>query len=353
MKLASVNLALLGALFCCLAQAAHAQPSSARKAQAQPQPSDSANDPNVAEARRLFSKGAALVQSAQWAEALGAFEESSHLRPHPITTYNMGACERVLGRYTVARVRLQRAIEGEPGVAGKLPDSLRNEAKAYLAEIERLLVHVDLKIAPADATIAVDGRPLQITTSPDGAQLFVAGLRPAGRGEVLPAVHAKLVLDPGAHLFTLSRKGFSDQVVTRTFKPGARPSLALNLDELPGKLRISSNEQQSVVRINRSDVGYAPAEVERPAGAYLVRVEKPGFSSYETTVRVNAGEAADIKARLSPTPITQKWWFWTVAGVLVSGAVVGTYYATRSEPAPQRQPPDGGGLGWTVEVPSN
>lgn len=137
---------------------------------------------------------------------------------------------------------------------GRLPDSLRNEAKAYLTEIERLLVHVELEIAPVDATIAIaiDGRPLHVTTSPDGAQLFVAGLRPAGRGEVLPARHAKLVLDPGAHLFTLSRKGFSDQLVTKTFKPGARPSLTLNLDELPGKLRISSNEQQSVVRMAAS-----------------------------------------------------------------------------------------------------
>jgi hypothetical protein len=339
--------ALLCALLCGFSLPAQAQPRAAGKAQT----TNVASDPEVVMARQLFVKGTALVQSAQWAEALGAFEESARLRPHPITTYNMGACERALGRYTVARVRLQRALEGEPGLAGKLPDSLRAEATAYLAEIERLLVHVDVKIAPQDATLAVDGRPLQATVDPEGVQVFVAGLRPAGRGEALPATHGVLVLDPGTHLFTLSRKGFNDQVITKTFKPGARQFLTLNLDRLPAKLRVSSNERQSAVHINRIDVGYAPAQVERPAGSYTVRVEKAGFAAYETTVKVNAGEAADIKARLSPTPITQKWWFWTVAGVLVSGAVVGTYYATRSEPAPQRPPPDGGALGWAVELP--
>jgi hypothetical protein len=178
----------------------------------------------------------------------------------------------------------------------------------------------------------------------------VAGLRPAGRGEVLPTARAVLALDPGTHLFTLSRKGFSDELVTKTFKPGTTQKLLLNLDKLPARLLVSSNEQRSRVRIDLLDVGYAPVAVERPSGPYSVSVEKPGFVSYQTTVRVNPGEAADIKARLSPTPITQKWWFWTAAGALVTGAVVGTYFATRSEPAPQRPPLDGGGLAWTVKV---
>src|SRR6187402_143183 len=63
--------------------------------------------PQVVKARELFVRGTTLVQSAQWAEALDAFEQSAALRPHPITTYNIGACERALGRYTVARERLQ------------------------------------------------------------------------------------------------------------------------------------------------------------------------------------------------------------------------------------------------------
>jgi hypothetical protein len=305
----------------------------------------------LVQARQLFAKGASLVRGAQWAEALGAFEESNQLRWHPITTYNIGACERALGRYTVAQASLQKSLAPDPVTGARLPKSLALEAMAYLEEIERLLVHVELSVEPADATIAIDGRPLETLTQGNGKKVLVAGRRPAGRGERLPEATMQLLLDPGTHLFTLSRKGYDDRVVTKTFKPGQRGALELNLDKLPAKLRISSNERDAVVRVGLMDVGYAPVDVDRPAGAYRVSVEKAGFDSYETTVRVNPGEAADIKARLKPETITQKWWFWTAAGVLVSGAVVTTYFVTRSEPAPERPPLDGGGLGWTLEVP--
>lgn len=281
-----------------------------------------AADPSVAEARRQFVRGATFVKSAQWTEALEAFEQSNRLRPHPITTYNVGACERALGRYTAARGHFHAALDAEP--SGELPESIRSEIKVYLGEIERLLVHVELKVDPAGTTVTLNGRP-----------------SPAS---------GTLVLDPGTHIFALSRKGYSNAIVTKTFKPGAREVVTLNLDRLPARLHVSSNEKEAVVQINRVDIGYAPVVVERPAGSYLVRVAKPGFASYESVVGVNAGEEATIKAKLSPTPITQRWWFWSLTGLVVSGAVIGTYYATRGEPTPQRPAPDGGGLGWTVEL---
>ncbi len=305
---------------------------------------------DVVRAREQFASGAGLVRTAQWAEALAAFEESSRLRPHPITTYNIGACQRALGRYTVAQATLERALAEEAGSA-KLPESLRAEAKTYLGEIGRLLVHVRLSVRPSDAAVAVDGRPLQTLDRADGSKVLVAGLRAAGRGETLPAASVEVVLDPGTHLLTLSRKGFSDQVLNRTFSPGTNQVLTLNLDKLPATLRVSSNQERSLVRVDRIDVGYAPIEIQRPAGPYLIAVEKPGFSAYETRVKMNPGEDADIKATLKPTPITQKWWFWSAVGVVTTGAVVGTYFATRSGPAPERPALDGGGLGWTLKVP--
>jgi hypothetical protein len=140
-------------------------------------------------------------------------------------------------------------------------------------------------------------------------------------------------------------------MVTKTFPPAKRDALKLNLDRLPAKLRVASNEPRAVVRIEMTDVGFAPVDVERPAGAYRVEVGKPGFVSYQTTVTVNPGEAADIRASLSPESLTKKWWFRTAAGIVATGAVVTTYFLTRSEPAPERPPLDGGGLGWTVRIP--
>jgi len=326
---------------------AHAKPRAAKLGEIKPSEVEA---PDIVRAREQFASGAGLVRTAQWAEALAAFEESSRLRPHPITTYNIGACQRALGRYTVAQAMLERALAEEAGSA-KLPESLRAEAKTYLAEIGRLLVHVKLSIRPSDASVAVDGRPLQTVDRVDGSKFLVAGLRAAGRGEILPAASVEVVLDPGTHLLTLSRKGFTDQLANRTFSPGTSQALTLNLDKLPATLRVSSNEEQSAVRVDLIDVGYAPIEIQRPAGPYLIVVEKPGFSSYETRVKMNPGEDADIKATLKATPITQKWWFWSAVGVVATGAVVGTYFATRPPPPPERPPLDGGGLRWTLQVP--
>lgn len=321
-----------------------------RKSQRPTRPEPVPLSGKLAKARTLFTRGATLVQSAQWAEAEAAFEESNKLRPHPITVYNIAACERALGRYTVAAATFQRALALGEGSGAALPDSLIAEAKNYFAEIGRLLVHVEITIAPPDATIAIDGRPLEEVAAKDDRKLLVAGRSVPGRGEALPGGHAEVLVDPGTHLLSLSRKGFDDKVVTKTFEPGKRLKLVLNLDRLPGQLRVSSNEGRSVVRIDKTDVGLAPVEVERPPGAYSVRVEKPGFLAYEAIVNVNAGEAADIRAKLSLTPLTQKWWFWTVVGVAVAGVVTTTYYLTRSEPPAVRPPVDGGSLGWAVQV---
>src|SRR5712672_2584157 len=74
------------------------------RAQSQPE------DPNVALARTEFVRGNDLATSSQWAAALAAFEHSYELRPHPLTVFNMGVCERALGRLTRARSMFAEAV---------------------------------------------------------------------------------------------------------------------------------------------------------------------------------------------------------------------------------------------------
>ena len=81
-----------------------------------------ADDPQK-DARAAFVDGMALVDKAQWAEALTAFERAAKLRAHPVTTFNMAACERAMGRYIRARVLYMEALAGSADGA-KLPESL-------------------------------------------------------------------------------------------------------------------------------------------------------------------------------------------------------------------------------------
>src|SRR4051794_11087698 len=111
-----------------------------------------------------------------------------------------------MGRYTKARKTLATALEEHQESGRKqLPESLETEAKGYLGEIDSLLAKVLISIAPERVAISVDGRPLE---AGDGG-IYVAGTRPPGPGEPAPKGSFQVLLDPGAHVFTFSRKGFT------------------------------------------------------------------------------------------------------------------------------------------------
>jgi len=302
------------------------------------------------DAREQFRRGAELAKDAQWGAALAAFERSARKRPHAWTTYNMGVCERALGHYVRARRTFVRALEQRTG-EGDLPQATVLDAKAFVAEIDKLVASLDVTLEPADARVSVDGQALEAAGTEGGMPVLLAGTQPAGPGNAPPAPTFRVVLDPGSHVFVLSREGFSDAVHAETVRPGERRAVHLALERLPAMLHVSADKEGAVVAVDRLDVGVAPVTLLRPAGRHHVLVRKPGFVSYETDAVVRPGQRAELVASLreeTPT-LLSRWWFWTAAGVVVAGAAVTTYAATR--PAPERPPLDGGGLGWSVRVP--
>ncbi len=204
-------------------------------AQTPPAPHEEAsNDPNVAEARTAFREGTSLARQAQWGEALLAFEKSARLRPHTFTTYNLGYCERALGRYTRARKFLAKALaENEARGGAALSAEMVADAKKYLAEIDQRLARAAVTLAPPDASVSVDGRPLETVAADRTPPVLAAGTRDLGAGEVPAAAEFELLLDPGSHVFTSSRPGSSDVVLSRTFQAASRAPLELKLVVAP------------------------------------------------------------------------------------------------------------------------
>ncbi|MBS2015106.1 MAG: PEGA domain-containing protein [Deltaproteobacteria bacterium] len=303
------------------------------------------------EARAEFARGAELVKQAKWAEALGAFERSHAKRPHPVTLFDIAACERALGSYTRARRTLHEAQALDAaGTHGNLPSATREDVAAFLGEIEAVLVTVDVHLDPPSATISVDGRPLEITAQGEVPTL-TAGLAPPGPGRAPPAATFRLELDPGAHVVVLSRPGFADVVRRETFARGEPQRLDLVLARLDGTLVVDAERDRAAVSVDGVDVGLAPVTLKRPAGRYHVIVRKAGFVSFETDAVLEAGGRVGISARLPPEsePITKSWWFWATAGGVIATATVTTYFLTR--PDPERPTANGGGLGWVLRTP--
>lgn len=305
----------------------------------------------VEQARELYLEGLKHVREAHWGDALAAFERSKALRPHAMTTYNIGACERALGHYTRAYEQLSRALAED--TTPELPPSIVTDAQAFLDEIRRLLVHVVLVVEPAGTSLTFDGRPLRPGSSEGPRPSFVAGVLPPGRGAVVPKGELEVLADPGAHVITLSRQGYGDVVLNRTYRPGQSVTQRLVLAELPATIRVSSNERLAAVSVNGKDVGLAPVDVLRPAGIYRVEVTKPGFVHYGADVRVMAGEETALRSTLvkEKPSVLGKWWFWTAAAAVAGGVATVTFLATRNEPDAQRPPLDGGTLGWVARIP--
>jgi hypothetical protein len=313
--------------------------------------SHSAQPDAVEQARGLYLEGLKHVREAHWGDALAAFERSRALRPHAMTTYDIGACERALGHYTRAYLQLKSALAEDE--ASELPPSIVTDAHAFLDEIQHLLVHVVLVVEPAGTSVMFDGRPLQRSPAEGARPSFVAGVLPPGRGAPVPRGELEVLADPGAHVITLSRQGYGDIVVNRTYRPGQTVRQRLVLSELPATIRISSNPRLAAVSVNGKDVGLAPVDVSRPAGTYRVEVTMPGFVHYGADVRVMAGEETVLRSTLvrEKPSILGNWWFWTAAAAVAGGVATVTFLATRNEPEAQRPPLDGGTLGWVARIP--
>ncbi len=298
-------------------------------------------------AAREYGRGNELARATRWAEALGAFEASLAAKPHALTLYNIGVCERVLGRATRAREKLRLALDRANANPGELPASIREEVEGFLAEYARILPRVAVTLEPADAALAVDGRPLRERRDGD-ALVLEAGVEAPGIGKPPPSGRFDLEVDPGSHVLTITRQGYRDVVLTRDFAPGQRGALDLVLARLPATLHVASSVVGAQVRVNGVDVGLAPVDVVRPAGTYHLVVSQKGWVSFTNDVTLGPGEETSLKATLAAerTPITKQWWFWTGAVAVVAAAAVVTWLVVR--PAPEPAPYDGGSTGWVV-----
>jgi hypothetical protein len=173
----------------------------------------------VARAREEFASGSVLAHQGQWSDALASFERSLRLRPHPVTVYNIAYCERALGRFTRARKSFMQALTGTAG-AERLPEDVALDARTYLAEVERRIVRITVLLSAGGTRLAVDGRPLETSRTGDGSRVLVAGTRALGPGEVVSPSRFDVLLDPGRHLFVISRTGEKDVMFEREVTAG-------------------------------------------------------------------------------------------------------------------------------------
>jgi hypothetical protein len=151
------------------------------------------------QSRSLFTSGATALGDGRPGEALGYFERAYRLFPHYATLYNIGLCQRALGRPVDSVTALMKFLE-EGGEA--VSAEQRTTASRLIKEGRAKIVLATVKIAPPSAKVLIDGKPLE-------------------GGEVL--------LDPGSHAIDATAAGRQSVHHTFTVEAGARPVISLTM----------------------------------------------------------------------------------------------------------------------------
>jgi hypothetical protein len=184
----------------------------------------------VLEAREAFRLGSALAKQAQWSEALSAFQRSAELKPHPVTTYDVGYCQRALGRPASAYESFGAALDWTAS-ADVLPEDIAAQARAFLTEAEGRIVRVSVSLPAGVLSLRVDGAALRpLRDDPRQSVYVVRGHE--SQTAALPS-HLELWLDPGAHVFVLTHGGGVRTVENRSFPAGAHESLVFEAPAAP------------------------------------------------------------------------------------------------------------------------
>jgi hypothetical protein len=193
-----------------------------------------AADP-LAEARAAYTSGAELAKQGRWVEARAEFRRSAALKPHPLTSYNLGYCELMLQSFVRARRLFREALRAD---GGQLSDEYRASAKEHLATAEARIARVPVTLPDADVLLLVDDRPLEFETG-GPPPILVAGTRDVGPAEHVLAARVEVLIDPGPHRFVTRREG-TDEEVARTISFDEGPAAELALDAPPPPEPIAS-----------------------------------------------------------------------------------------------------------------
>jgi hypothetical protein len=264
------------------------------------------------QARRHFEQGVALYDEQNFAGALSEFEAAYNTAPAAAVLYNIGLTYKALFRYAESIETLKRYL-AETATDKKVPTQRRMQVQQLIIEMQSLLAPVTFQVMPRNASILLDGRAVVL---PDTAVLQVPS---------------------GPHVVEVSAEGFRPERREFTVAAGTPLVLEVTLAEIPkaGRVRISSSQPATRIRIDGKDLGLAPIELDLLAGGHQLEASSDGYETHRSELVVNAGQErnVDIEMQLPPAvkysgpPVYKKWWFWTAVAAAVAGGTAAAFLA--------------------------
>jgi outer membrane receptor for ferrienterochelin and colicins len=218
----------------------------------------------------------------------------SRLAPHvalvTVTTDPPGADVYLDREDLGSRGRSPQTLATSPGshkVKVKLEG--RHAAEADVTVYKGGSKKVALKLTPVVGGVEISGTPV-------GAQV-----RETADGPVLGTLPATLTFPPSQRLFVISAPGYNPLQLLVTVKPDETASLKATLLPLPpptGKVVVTANRENALVRVDGKDSGFTPTVLVLPVGKHEVEVSMKELKTVTEVVDVKAEADARVTAEL-------------------------------------------------------
>ena len=129
----------------------------------------------------------------------------------------------------------------------------------------------------------------------------------------------KVLLLPGKHHIAVRQKGYQDLTRDLVVEPGELQTIQVSMHLIPGattpdvtsELKISVQPKRAAVFLDGSYVGHASELGGRfhsllvSPGKHKIKIELPGYRTFETDVNVLAGQKSEVKTELIRGSIEQ------------------------------------------------
>lgn len=248
-------------------------------------PIASAQTQDTASAEATFRRGMAAMRDGRNAEAAVEFRQSYRLNPLPDVVFNLALALRGAGRFAASIGAFERYLATAPA---HMPRARREAVRELLPQLRAQVASVRVEVDPADATLRVDGQTIERAANGSDVGELVA---------VDPRDANVLLLDAGAHSIEVLREGFRAERREITVRGGSQTS-----------------ERMVLVR----EVPVVPVVVPTQA---------------TVTVTPHPVAAPPVAQREESPSVFTRWWFWTIAGVVVGGTVGTVVWLTRQPDA--------------------
>ena len=262
------------------------------------------------EAARLKKEADGLMGQDHYADALGLYQKSYDLSGDPAILYNQGRALEAMGEYPDAVDKLEKfKKDASPALLKKVP------------ALEELITGLKKKIA----TVVV-------TSNAKGARVL---LREKAQGTIDGEM--KLRTREGAATVEVSADGYEPYKNDVTLKAGETMKIDAQLKlKLKDATLVIRSKPISDISLDGKPIGRVPLEFHVAPGSHELVADAAGFESESVQMSLALGDRRELDIELHKSPsITSRWWFWTaIAGVVVTGAAIGTYIAFTTERSP-------------------